>query len=88
MPRKLRRDLPDFAIRTVQEYGWSGRENGALLSRASGTIDVLVTIDQNMRYQQNIARLSFGIVLIEVMDTRLTHLRGTSLRPRTPDSRE
>ena len=75
MPRKLRRDLSEFAIRTVQEQGWSGLKNGALLGRAAGAIDVLVTIDQNIRHQQNVAHLPFGVVVIEVPDTRLVHLR-------------
>lgn len=50
MPRQLRRDLPEFAIRTVQE-------------------------DQRMRYQQNVARFSIGIVVIETFDTRIRNLR-------------
>ena len=75
MPRKLRRDLPEFVIRTAQEEGWSSFKNGALLSRATGAFDVLVTIDQNLRHQQNVARLTFGVVVIEAPDTRLVHLR-------------
>jgi len=31
MPRKLRRDLPKFFIRTAQEQGWSAFKNGELL---------------------------------------------------------
>jgi hypothetical protein len=75
MPRKLRRDLPEFFIRTAQEQGWSSLRNGALLREASGTFDVLVTIDQRMRYQQNVRQFELGIVVIEVRDTRLIHLR-------------
>ncbi|HEX6088016.1 MAG TPA: hypothetical protein VF266_26035 [Thermoanaerobaculia bacterium] len=37
---------------------------------------MLVTIDQRMRYQQNMGRLTIGVVVIEVPDTRLVHLRG------------
>ena len=52
MPRKLRRDLPEFFIRTAQEEGWSAFKNGDLLRRATLRFDVLVTIDQRMRYQR------------------------------------
>ena len=83
MPRKLRRDLPEFAVRTVQEEGWAGFKNGALLARVGAKFDVLVTVDQNMRHQQNMARLTIGVVVIEVPDTRLVHLR-----PLVPDLRE
>ena len=76
MPRKLRRDLPSFAIRTAQEEGWSAFKNGELLTRAAMTFDVLVTIDQRMRYQQNMTRFDIGVVVIEIPDTRFVHLRA------------
>lgn len=76
MPRKLRRDLPEFFIRTAQEEGWSALKNGQLLKRAAGAFDVLVTIDQNMQYQQNVSDLTIGIVAIEVPDTRLACLHA------------
>jgi hypothetical protein len=75
MPRQLRRDLPEFAIRTVQEEGWAGLENGDLLRQAAPTFDVLLTADQRMRYQQNVSRFTIGIVVIETFDTRLRNLR-------------
>jgi predicted nuclease of predicted toxin-antitoxin system len=75
MPRKLRRDLSEFAIRTVQEEGWRGFENGNLLRRASAAFDVLVTADQRLRYQQNVSQFDIGIVVIETIDTRLSNLR-------------
>jgi predicted nuclease of predicted toxin-antitoxin system len=76
MPRKLRRDLPDFVVRTAQEEGWSAFKNGELLKRASTSFDVIVTIDQRMRYQQNAPQFDIGIVVIEVPDTRITFLRA------------
>lgn len=75
MPRKLRRELPQFIVRTVQEEGWAGFENGNLLRRASGSFDVLLTADQRLRYQQNVARFEIGVVIIETVDTTLGNLR-------------
>jgi hypothetical protein len=75
MPRQLRRDLPEFEIRTAQEEGWSSVHNGELLRLASATFAVLVTADQRLRYQQNLARFAIGVVIISVRDTRLPHLR-------------
>jgi len=40
MPRKRRRDLPEFFVRTAQEEGWSAFKNGDLLRRATLTFDV------------------------------------------------
>ena len=76
MPRKLRRDMSEFAVRTVQEEGWAGLENGDLLRRASGNFDVLLTVDQRLRYQQNIKQFQIGIVVVETFDTTLANLRS------------
>jgi hypothetical protein len=77
MPRKLRRDLPEFAIRTVQEEGWAGLKNGELLRAvtSSAAFDIFLTVDQRLRYQQNVGRLSFGVVVIETFDTTIVNLR-------------
>ena len=76
MPRQLRRDLPEFEIRTVQEEGWSAVKNGELLRRASESFEVLVTADRNLPRQQNLARFTIGVVVIAAVDTRLPHLRS------------
>jgi len=80
MPRKLRRDLAPHEIRTVQEEGWSGSKNGELLRRMADRFEVLVTIDQRMRFQQNLKQ--FSVVVIEVPDTRLRFLRELASRLR------
>lgn len=75
MPRKLRRDLPEFAIRTVQEEGWGSYKNGELLRRAAETFDVIVTLDQRLRFQQNLAERRIGVVVIAIPDSRLRFVR-------------
>ena len=67
--------MPDVFVRTVQEEGWAGFENGLLLRRASETFDVLLTADQRLRYQQNVAQFEIGVVIIETFDTTLANLR-------------
>ena len=75
MPRQIRRDLPEFVVRTVQEEGWDGLTNGQLLRRAMESFDVLLTADQRLRHQQNISTFAIGVVVIETYDTRLRNLR-------------
>jgi hypothetical protein len=75
MPRKLRREMPEVFVRTVQEEGWAGFENGNLLRRASASFDVLLTVDQRMRYQQNLSQFDIGMVVVETFDTTLVNLR-------------
>ena len=51
-PHVLKRLLTGFGISTVQDLGWSGITNGALLELAEAQFDVLITSDQNLKYQQ------------------------------------
>jgi hypothetical protein len=39
------------------------------------SFDVLVTADQRLRYQQNIAQFAIGVVVIQTFDTTLPNLR-------------
>jgi hypothetical protein len=75
VPRQLRRELPEFEIRTVQEERWEAVKNGELLRRGSQTFDVLVTADKRLRFQQNISRFHIGVVIIATRDTRLPRLQ-------------
>ena len=54
--------LTGFEIRTVQDLGWTGITNGSLLQLAEERFDVLITSDQNLKYQQNISGRQLAIV--------------------------
>jgi hypothetical protein len=64
IPRLLRRKLPDFEVRTVQEEGWGSFKNGQLLRLAEETFDVLLTADRRMQYQQHLRAFRIGVVVI------------------------
>jgi hypothetical protein len=51
----LRRALTVHKVSTVLEMGWAELENGQLLKVAEATFDVLITTDQNLRYQQSLS---------------------------------
>src|SRR5437667_3633094 len=55
--------------------GWSGKQNGELLRLAEAAFDVLVTVDTNLRYQQNLAGRRIAIVVLQSSSNRLEHLR-------------
>ena len=59
---------------TVQEAGWSGKVNGELLDLAEAEFDVLVTLDTNLSYQQNLAGRKIAIVILSARSNRLIHL--------------
>jgi hypothetical protein len=54
VPKRLARLLGPHEVETVPQAGWSGMKNGALLSIAAESFDVFVTVDQGIRYQQNL----------------------------------
>jgi predicted nuclease of predicted toxin-antitoxin system len=60
--------------KTVQEAGWSGKKNGELLSLAENEFDVLITIDTNLRYQQNRSGRKIAVVLLVARSNRLEAL--------------
>jgi len=76
-PRALKKHLMNHGheCRTVQEEGWSGKQNGELLRLAEAAFDVLVTVDTNLRYQQSLADRGIAIVLLQSSSNRLEHLR-------------
>ncbi|HYV11266.1 MAG TPA: DUF5615 family PIN-like protein [Pyrinomonadaceae bacterium] len=61
-PHVLKKLLTGFEIKTVQDQGWSGITNGALLRLAEGQFEVFITSDQNLRYQQNLAKRQLAII--------------------------
>lgn len=75
LPRRLRADLRDHEVRTVQEEGWAGMKNGALLRVAAGQFDVLLTVDRSILFQQNLKGLSIGVLAMVAQGNRFSDLR-------------
>jgi len=75
-PRALKSFLSNhgFDCSTVQESGWSGRQNGELLALAEAGFDVFVTLDTNLRYQQNLTGRRIAVVVLLVHSNRLADL--------------
>ncbi len=74
LPRRLKRALSGHDVQTVPETGWAGKENGELLQLAAAAFDVFVTIDQNMRYQQNLAGASVAVIVLMSRSNRFEDL--------------
>ena len=62
LPQPLRHELAAFDVVTVGFMGWSGIQNGELVSLIDDDFDVLLTGDQNLRYQQNLQGRRVAIV--------------------------
>ncbi|MBN8606613.1 MAG: hypothetical protein J0L81_06830 [Caulobacterales bacterium] len=70
-PAPLRRELGSHQVRTAFECGWPTLTNGELLSAAEAEgFEVLITTDQNLRYQQNLTQRRIAIVVISTTNWR------------------
>ena len=78
--RFVKRDLIGHDVHTVEEAGFKGLENGDLLRAGAGTYDVLITVDQNLPYQQNVAGLDIAIVVLAAK--RNSYARLKPIMPR------
>lgn len=75
VPVKLRRALSGHSVRTVTEMGWSSKKNGELLaSMMSDGFEVLLTVDKNLRFQQNLAKFGIAVVVIRGLSNRTADL--------------
>jgi uncharacterized protein DUF5615 len=54
VPRALREELLGHEVMTVAEVGWAGVKNGELVLLAARRFDLLLTVDRNLEYQQNL----------------------------------
>ena len=64
-PVPLRRLLPEHTVVTAYERGWQTLENGSLIAAAEANgFEVIVTTDQNLKYQQNLTDRSIAIVVL------------------------
>jgi hypothetical protein len=74
LPHDLGGALTGHVVSTVQGLGWAGTRNGALLKRASDVCDVFISMDGNIEHQQNLANLSFAVVVIDAPSNRMADL--------------
>lgn len=75
MPKRLTQELPGHVGKTVQDMGWAGIKNGALLRLANGQFDALFTVDQGIEYQQNLSGLTIAIVVLTASSNDIDDLR-------------
>jgi predicted nuclease of predicted toxin-antitoxin system len=72
---RLRQHFPEaVVVETVQYRGWKGLKNGELLRTAANEFDVLVTMDDNLPYQQNIPAYDLAVVVLRADSKALDDL--------------
>jgi hypothetical protein len=76
VPRRFQRELADLDVSHVVTEGWGGRRNGALLQlmREAG-FAVLVTVDRNLQFQQNVALSGLAVIVLHARSNRVADLK-------------
>lgn len=64
-PVPLRKFLVGHFVSTAYEESWNALSNGELLAVAEAAgFEILITTDQNLRYQQNMTERKINIVVL------------------------
>lgn len=64
-----------YEVLHVRELGWQDSSNGKLLAAAEQSgFQVLVTVDKNMRHQQNLIEFSINLITLDSASIRLNDL--------------
>lgn len=75
-PKRLRNHFPDHETLTVAEVGLNGLKNGQLLRAAvEQGFEVLLTVDQRLRFQQNLSQLNLAVVIMVAKPCRYAQLK-------------
>jgi predicted nuclease of predicted toxin-antitoxin system len=73
--KKLKQHLTEFEVETVVEMNWSGLKNGNLMKVATEeNFDILLTIDKNLRFQQNLKNYNISVVVLDVEKSKIEFL--------------
>ena len=77
LPRKLRNDFgTEHEVWTVRDKAWLGKKNGELLQlMTESKFDLFVTVDRNLKFQQNLTLFSLTIIVLCGVDNRRNTLK-------------
>jgi hypothetical protein len=73
--KRLKKYLHEFEVFTVTELGWSGTKNGQLMTLcAENDFDVLLTIDKNLMFKQNLEKFPVTIAVLNSYTSKVEEL--------------
>ena len=74
VPKPLRDGFVGHLVATVDEAGFKGLRNGALLRAAARDFEVLVTVDRGFEHQQNLQTLPISVLLLRARTNDIDEL--------------
>ena len=72
IPTKITTDFgKGFEVKTVREMQWLGKKNGELLGLMTfNGFDFFITLDKNLKHQQNLTKFDITIFLLLAKDNK------------------
>jgi predicted nuclease of predicted toxin-antitoxin system len=67
VPRPFARALPAHDVKTTAQMGWAALQNGRLLAEAARQFDVFLTVDKNIKNQQNLLTLPLPVIVLDAL---------------------
>ena len=75
LTKEAKKLLGEFEVITVPEALLNGLKNGKLLRAAEEAgFDILLTIDKNIDYQQNVGKFAIAIVILDVPRSHIRYV--------------
>lgn len=74
MPRVLRHSLEPHDVSFVEQEGWKGRSNGALLKLITGAFEVLLTSDRSFAFQNDLRGRGLSVVVLPTNNSDVLRL--------------
>ncbi len=64
VPKRLLRLLSEHEVKTAYQMGWAAKKNGELMNLVENEFEVFLTVDQNLRHQQNLISSQLRFVVL------------------------
>jgi predicted nuclease of predicted toxin-antitoxin system len=73
--KRLKKHLEEYEVFTVRELELSGIKNGKLMTFCTeNNFDILLTIDKNLMFQQNLDKYPIAIVVLNCLTSKIDEL--------------
>jgi len=73
--KRLKRHLQEFEVFTARELNLGGIKNGKLMTFCKeNNFDILLTVDKNLIYQQNLEKYPVTIVVFNSLSSKIEEL--------------
>ena len=72
IPTKITMDFgKGFEVKTIRDMRWLGKKNGELLGLMTfNGFDFFITVDKNLKHQQNLEKFDITIFLLSAKDSK------------------